>query len=67
MTRDEVLALPVTVDVLTAGKAFGFSRNTTYELIKSGEFPVPVHPYGKGKRRVLTSELWDALGVHPRE
>ncbi len=39
MTRDEVLALPVTVDVLTAGKAFGFSRNTTYELIKSGSSP----------------------------
>jgi hypothetical protein len=65
VTRDEALALPVTVDVLTAGEAFGFSRNTTYELIRSGEFPVPVHPYGKGKRRVLTSELWSALGVRP--
>lgn len=62
-----MLALPVTVDVLTAGRAFGFSRNTTYELIKSGEFPVPVHPYGKGKRRVLASELWEALGLRPPE
>ncbi|GAA1428371.1 hypothetical protein GCM10009601_41430 [Streptomyces thermospinosisporus] len=48
-------------------RAFGLSRNTTYELIRSGEFPVPVHPHGKGKRRVLTSELWEALGVRPPE
>jgi predicted DNA-binding transcriptional regulator AlpA len=65
MTREELLALPVTVDVLTAGRAFGLGRNTTYELIQAGEFPVKVHRYGKGSRRVLTSELWEALGVHP--
>ncbi|WP_406354166.1 hypothetical protein [Streptomyces sp. NBC_00658] len=65
MTRAEVLSLPVAIDVLTAGRAFGLGRNTTYELINAGEFPVKVHQYGKGNRRVLTSELWDALGVRP--
>ncbi|MFF3060154.1 DNA-binding protein [Streptomyces sp. NPDC057909] len=65
MTREELLALPVVVDVLTAGRAFGLGRNTTYELINAGEFPVAVHQYGKGNRRVLTSDLWAALGVEP--
>ncbi len=66
MTREEVLELPVAIDVLTAGRAFGLGRNTTYELINAGEFPVKVHQYGKGNRRVLTSELWAALGVEPK-
>jgi predicted DNA-binding transcriptional regulator AlpA len=66
MAREELLALPVTVDVLTAGRAFGLGRNTTYELIQAGEFPVKVHQLGKGVRRVLTSELQEALGFgHP--
>ncbi|MBC9717872.1 hypothetical protein H9Y04_35610 [Streptomyces sp. TRM66268-LWL] len=64
MTRDELLALPVTIDVLTAGKAFGLGRNTTYELVKAGEFPVPVHAYSNVKR-VITADLWRALGVQP--
>lgn len=65
MDRDELLALPVTIDVLTAGRAFGFGRNTTYELIQAGEFPVEVHVYGKANRRVITSELWKVLGMRP--
>ncbi|MET9965300.1 DNA-binding protein [Streptomyces sp. NPDC006356] len=64
MTREELLALPVTVDVLTAGKALGLGRNTTYELVNAGEFPVPVHPWG-GVKRVVTADLWEALGVSP--
>lgn len=64
MTRDELLALPVTVDVVTAGRAFGLGRNTTYELVGAGKFPVPVHPWG-GVKRVVTADLWAALGVNP--
>ncbi|WP_372407473.1 DNA-binding protein [Streptomyces luteireticuli] len=62
MTRDELMSLPVSVDVLTAGRAFGFGRNLTYELIAAGDFPVPVHRFGKGIRRVYTAELQQALG-----
>ncbi|MEU3783458.1 hypothetical protein [Streptomyces sp900129855] len=64
MTRDELLALPVTVDILTAGKVFGLGRNTTYDLVNAGEFPVPVQAYGNVKR-VITADLWAAVGVSP--
>ena len=64
MTREELLALPVAVDVVTAGKAFSLGRNKTYDLVNADEFPVPVHDYG-GARRVLTADLWKALGVGP--
>ncbi|MDI3417919.1 DNA-binding protein [Streptomyces luteolus] len=64
MTREELLALPVAVDVLTAGRAFDLGRNTTYDLVKADEFPVPVHIYA-GVKRVITADLWRALGVTP--
>lgn len=62
MSREELLSLPVAVDVLTAGRAFGLGRNTTYELIQAGQFPVKVQQLGKGVRRVLASDLQEALG-----
>jgi hypothetical protein len=38
MTRAELLALPVTVDVGTAARALGLGRSTGYELARRGEF-----------------------------
>lgn len=40
MTVEELLALPATVNVVTAGRALGISPNKAYELIRNGEFPV---------------------------
>lgn len=62
MTPDELLALPVSVDVPTAGKAFGISRLTSYRLARSGDFPVPVIPVG-GKMIVTRASLLDKLGI----
>jgi hypothetical protein len=60
--RDEVLALPVVVDVVTAGRAFGLGRDTAYALARTGEFPVPV--LRLGRRLVVTrSALLAALGL----
>ncbi|MER5227340.1 hypothetical protein ABT032_44710 [Streptomyces flaveus] len=62
--RDELLSLPVTVDVETAGRAFGLGRTVAYRLARDGEFPVPVMRVGN-KYRVSSAELWRALRVSP--
>jgi len=37
---------PPTVDVPTAGEAFGLSRSYSYELVARGEFPARVDRFG---------------------
>lgn len=64
MSRAELLELPASVDLTTAGRAFGLGRTRTYELVKSGEFPVRVVKLGN-KYRVPTAELLTALGIDP--
>lgn len=62
MTPDEVLALPVTVDVVTAGKCWGIGRNGSYRLAREGRFPVPVLQLGH--RQVVTrAAVLQALGI----
>lgn len=62
MTDEELLALPVTVDIETAGRAFGMGRTKAQELAKKGDFPCQVLPLGR--RRVVTkAALLGALGV----
>jgi predicted DNA-binding transcriptional regulator AlpA len=62
MGRDELLALPATVSVVTAARALGIGHNKAYELIKSGAFPVPTIPLGSTVR-IPTASLWEVLGV----
>jgi hypothetical protein len=66
MTRDELLGLPVTVDLQTAGRAIGCGRAKAYQLHASGQFPVRVLRLGT-KLRVVTADLWDLLGVQSAE
>lgn len=62
MTPDEVRALPAVTDVRTAGRAFGLGRDTSYDLARRGELPVPVLQLGR--RLVVTrSALMEALGI----
>ena len=64
MTPDEVLALPVVVDVPTAGRALGMGSTLAYELAKAGEFPVPILTIGsRPLYRVPRAGLLDALGI----
>ncbi|GAB2751725.1 hypothetical protein GCM10027072_56300 [Streptomyces bullii] len=65
MGLEELLALPATVNVTTAGRALGIGRDKAYELIRTGTFPVRTLPLG-GTVRVPTAELWRVLGVEPR-
>jgi len=61
MSRAELLALPVSVDLVTAARAFGFGRTKGHELARAGEFPVPVMRLG-ATYRVTRADLLRALG-----
>lgn len=62
MPLDELLSLPVVVDLPTAGRAFGIGRDLSYRLAASGEFPCPVLRIGR-HLRVTRAALLAALGV----
>jgi hypothetical protein len=62
MSLDELLALPVSVDLLTAGRAFGLGRTKAFELAKADEFPCRVIRVG-AKYRVPRSAIFEALGI----
>lgn len=54
LSRDELLALPPVVDVVTAGRALGIGRGTAYRLVRQGAFPLPV--LSLGSRHVVVAE-----------
>ncbi|WP_240677572.1 helix-turn-helix domain-containing protein [Actinacidiphila soli] len=62
MSLDEVLALPATVNVVTAARALGIGHNKAYDLIKAGQFPVRTLTMGSTVR-IPTAALWEALGI----
>ena len=62
MTEEELRALPVVVDLVTAGRAHGLGRTISYELVHRDEFPCPVHRRGR-YYRVLKAELMTSLGL----
>lgn len=66
MSRSELLALPTTTDLTTAGRALGISRSTAYELRRQGAFPTRVLQLGN-KLRVPTAELLALLGIERPE
>jgi len=64
MSIDEALALPVTVDVATAARAFGIGKSKAYDLIARQEFPVQPRRVGS-TWRILRADLLAALGIDP--
>ena len=64
MTMEELLALPVSVDLLTAGRAFGLGRTKAHEMAKAGEFPCRVLRVGN-RYRVPRSAIFEVLGINP--
>jgi hypothetical protein len=62
MTPAEVLALPVVVNVPTAGRALGMGSTLAYELAKAGTFPVPVLKVGR-LYKVPRAGLLEVLGI----
>jgi hypothetical protein len=65
LTRTELLALPAAVPLWpTAAKALGIGRTKAHQLVRTGEFPVPVLRLGH-TYRVRTADLWALLGIKP--
>lgn len=65
LTRDELLALPVTTDLPTLGRAFGISEPVTRERHRRGDFEamgIRVLRLG-AKWRVITADIWQVLGI----
>lgn len=64
MSQHELRALPVSVDLVTAARAFGIGRSQAYELARQGTFPVQVLRVGR-KLRVTRADLLRSLGEYP--
>lgn len=62
MSMDELRALPVVVDLVTAGRAHGLGRDISYQLARTDEFPCPVRRRGR-YLRVLKADLMTSLGL----
>ncbi|MFJ9816140.1 integrase [Streptomyces sp. NPDC101151] len=62
MTHDELMNLPVTVDLEVANRALGIGRTTGYSLAKGGQYPVRLLPGNRGYR-VSRYDLLRYLGV----
>ena len=61
-TIDAVRSLGATTDIETAGAILGIGRSKSYELAKSGEFPVRVLRIGR-RYLVPTPSILALLGV----
>ncbi|MFG2863136.1 hypothetical protein [Streptomyces sioyaensis] len=62
MSREDLLALPVAVDLETSNRALGLGRSKGYELAKRGAYPCKVLRLGNAYR-VVTADLLDLLGL----
>ncbi|MCP3758368.1 hypothetical protein NLX94_26245 [Streptomyces sp. TBY4] len=62
MSRDQLLALPVSVDLETGNRALGIGRSKGYELAKRNQYPCKVLRVGNGYR-VVTADLLNLLGL----
>ncbi|MEU5213549.1 hypothetical protein [Streptomyces sp. NPDC020742] len=62
MSREDLLALPVAVDLETSNRALGLGRSKGYDLAKRGDYPCKVLRLGNAYR-VVTADLLDLLGL----
>ncbi|WP_285567537.1 MULTISPECIES: hypothetical protein [unclassified Streptomyces] len=62
MSREELLELPVSVDLETGNRALGLGRSKGYELAKRGQYPCKVLRLGNAYR-VVTADLLALLGL----
>ncbi len=64
MTAAELEELPVSFELVVAGRAWGMGRTKSYELARRGAFPCPVLRVGNSYR-VTRSDLLRSLGLNP--
>jgi len=61
-TAEEIRALGVTTDVVTAGAILQIGRTSAYKLAQDGEFPLPVIRAGS-QYRVPVAHILQLLGL----
>jgi hypothetical protein len=61
-TLDQVRALGVSTDLITAGSVLGIGRTTSYHLARTGTFPIPILRVGN-RYTVAVAHLLKAIGV----
>lgn len=66
MTLDELLALPVAMDLVTAGRAWRLGRTKCHELARADQFPCRVLRVGN-QYRVTRADLLASLGIDPTQ
>lgn len=64
MTMEELLALPVSIDLLTAARALGINPGEAYRLAQDGKFPCGTERAG-GRWVVRRPRLFLELGLDP--
>ncbi|MFJ9180881.1 hypothetical protein [Streptomyces sp. NPDC102360] len=62
MGREELLSLPVSIDLETSNRALSLGRSKGYELAKRGQYPCKVLRLGNAYR-VVTADLLELLGL----
>ncbi len=62
ISREELLALPPSTNLVTAGRAIGIGRTKAHQLARAGAFPVRVLRVG-ATYRVVTADLLALLGL----
>ncbi|MEU0272299.1 DNA-binding protein [Streptomyces sp. NPDC006307] len=62
MTTRDLLDLPPTIDLETAGRAFGIGRTLAYDLARTDNFPCKVLRTGR-LFRVVTADMLRVLQV----
>ncbi|MEV5691962.1 DNA-binding protein [Micromonospora globbae] len=63
-TEGRIRALGAITDLPTAGRVFGLGRALSYELARTGGFPVPVIRVG-ARYKVPVAGILTALGLQP--
>ncbi|MEV4465098.1 hypothetical protein AB0J51_15905 [Micromonospora echinofusca] len=63
-TEGRIRALGAITDLPTAGRVFGLGRALSYELARTGDFPVPVLRVGS-RYKVPVAGILTTLGLQP--
>jgi predicted DNA-binding transcriptional regulator AlpA len=64
LSLSDLAGLPTVVDIPTAGRILGVTRDHAYRLAAAGEFPVPVFMVGR-RYRVAVPAMLALLGATP--
>lgn len=65
ITLAEVQQLPVVMSPTAAGRVLGLGSTTVGELVRAGQFPLPLRTQGR-RRVVVIGDLLEFLRIHTK-